>query len=270
MEGGDEPFYEFGKDAFWSFEGYKLAEHKPRVRWAFRWTVLLITLIEVILAAWPIAATAIWTFEASLTWIWFLYIPRVMFLLWALITTTEIITLFGAGHKTQRNFMRTIGAFAPSSTLAIWTVFSWIGGAILGVIFVILTAATWSFFDSTLLPVLAIVIGAVSILESIVAPFLVYRFGVYIPILKAHNAEKKKRTRTPRTAAISPFNPETPAIVTRETERQGGAGSKRASSMPTKSSLSSRTPESRLRHNRVALKTTDRLKRVSRQRKRGS
>ncbi len=236
--GGSQPFYEFGKDDDWEFQGVALKDHKPRIRWAFRWTVLLVGVIECLLAAWPIAATVVWTLEASLTWIWFLYVPRVLFLLWALITASEVITLFGAGHRAKGNFLRTVGAFAPSTTLAVWTVFAWIGGAVIGTMFVIATAAVFSFFDSTLLYGLSLGIGALSVLESVVAPFVIYRFGVYIPIVKAHRIETGRSLRKMRTTRSSPL------LV----KPRG-----RKLSSPKRSKLSTRTAESRLRKNRGVL-----------------
>jgi len=256
-------FYEFGKDATWSFQGYELADHKPRIRKAFRWTVLVFIVVETLLAAWPIAATSVWSVEAVLTWIWFLYVPRVLFLLWALVATSEVITLFGAGNKTKGNFLRTVGAFAPSNTLAVWTVFAWVGGTITGCVFVVLSAVAWVFLDSTLLAVLAVVIGVAGVLESIAAPFCIYRFGVFIPILRAHNTEKKKGKRTSRASPpkVSQFSPVAPAA-----SRDSGRLERGHSNLPNNYALTShgglvhsglssnRSHESKTRLNRGVIK----------------
>lgn len=203
----DDPkgFYEFGKDPEWMFQGYALVRHKPRIKWAFRWTILLFLVLELILTAWPITATVLWGFEAALTWIWFLYIPRVIFLLWAVLSTSEVITLFGSGAPARGNVMRMMGAFAPSTTLAVWTVMAWVGGVIVGLILLVITAATFVFFrrmDLLLLYGLSIGIGVVAVLESGIAPFLVYRFGVYVPIVRAHQAEKQRMKRGPAEAQV--------------------------------------------------------------------
>lgn len=200
MEGDPRGFYEFGKDPEWMFQGYALVRHKPRIKRAFRWTVLVFWILELALMAWPITATVLWDFEAALTWIWFLYVPRVLFLFWALVSTSEVITLFGSGEPARGNFMRMLGAFAPSTTLAVWTVMAWVGGVIVGSILIVITAATFAFFhkmDLILLYGLSIGIGLVSILESGIAPFFIYRFGVYVPIVRAHKAEKQRTKREP-------------------------------------------------------------------------
>lgn len=187
----ESDFYEFGKDERWTLQGYDLFTHKQRIKRYFRWTIVFFGVVEVILAAWPIIATAIWKFEASLTWIWLLYIPRVIILFWALISVTEIITLFGAGPRTRGNILRTLGAFAPSTALALWTILAWVGGVIIGVMFVLITVSVIIFDKNRLLHGLSIGIGVLSVIESAVAPFVVYHCGVYVPIIKAHNTEKK-------------------------------------------------------------------------------
>jgi hypothetical protein len=223
-------FYEFGKDPEWMFQGYALVRHKPRIRWAFRWTVLVFLVLELILTAWPITATVLWGFESALTWIWFLYIPRVLFLLWALFSTSEVITLFGSGAPARGNLMRMLGAFAPSTTLAVWTVMALVGGVIVGLILLVITAATFAFFrkmDLILLYGLSLGIGVVSVLESGIAPFLVYRFGVYVPIVRAHRAEKQRMKRGPAEAQVRFAKPPEPMRGTQIRQYRGLLDEKR-------------------------------------------
>jgi len=175
--------------------GISLRDYKQRMQSAFVITALIIMLIELALLAWPIVATVLWTFEAAINWVWFLYFPRAALLLWAIITSTSLAVekLWGMGTFSWKEFYRVYGSFAPSGALIGWSTLAFSAGCILGGIATIVSAALYTFYTSKVLYGLSVGIGALSVVESFVAPFALFHFGVIIPVNQSRKIELERR-----------------------------------------------------------------------------
>jgi hypothetical protein len=174
--------------------GVSLEAHQQRLRSAFVVTALVIMFIEAMFLAWPITATAIWTIEAAINWVWFVYLIRIALLFWAIITsaTLAIEKLWGMGTYKWSMFYRVYGTFAPSGALIGWSSLAFAAGCILGGIATIVSAAIYTFYTSKVLYGLSIGIGVLAIIESFFAPFVLYHFGIIIPVRIARERELKR------------------------------------------------------------------------------
>ena len=174
--------------------GISLKDHSARLRSSFLVTAFFILIAECALLAWPITATAIWSLEAALTWVWFLYLIRILLLFWAIITSTSLAVekLWGVGTYQWQSFYRVYAAFSPSGSLIGWSSLAFAAGCVLGGLAVIVSASAYSFYDSNLLYGLTLGIGALSVIESFVAPFVLYHFGVRIPVNRARAIEARR------------------------------------------------------------------------------
>jgi len=178
--------------------GVSLSQHQERLRSSFIATALVIALVETLLLAWPITATAIWTTQAAINWVWFVYLIRVALLIWAVATSTSLAVekLWGMGTYNWTSFYRVYASFSPSTALIAWSSIAFGAGCVLGGIATIVSAAIYTFYSSKVLYGLSIGLGVVGVIESFVAPFVLYHFGVVIPVNTARALELKRAEQT--------------------------------------------------------------------------
>jgi hypothetical protein len=174
--------------------GVSLKDHQQRLRGAFVITAVIIMSIETLFLAWPITATAIWTIESAINWVWYLYLVRIGLLFWAIATSTSLAIekLWGMGTYKWTSFYRVYGTFAPSGALIGWSSLAFAAGCVLGGIATIVSAAIYTFYTSDVLYGLSIGIGVLAVIESFLAPFVLYHFGIIIPVKNARELEMKR------------------------------------------------------------------------------
>jgi len=167
--------YMFGRDdANRRLLGQSLKDHSEYMRGSFVVTALVIIVIELVLLAWPITATSLWTLQAAVTWVWGFYIFRIGLLSYVVLTSSSLAIekMWGMGHYTWTEFYRVYGTFAPSSALLGWSTLAFYAGCVLGGIATVVSAAIYSVYSSKILWGLALGIGVISTIESFVAPFV--------------------------------------------------------------------------------------------------
>lgn len=180
------------------FMGTNIKPYYRTIRSRFIWIALLILAVEALLFAWPITATAIWRLQAVLSWIWFIYGLKCLLLIWAIFSSGGMAfeKMWGTGHYSWTQFYRLYGTFRPSSSLFGWSTISFVCGAVLGLLTVIVSASLYSFYDSLTLYILSICIGTVSVIESFVAPFVLYGWGLSSPLISAKANQLKRNDMT--------------------------------------------------------------------------
>lgn len=187
-----------GTDTRHRLHGVELKDHDSRLRGTYVLVAGSVMLIELSLLAWPITATAIWRLQAAVQWVWFLYLFRVFLLLWSILTsgTLAVEKLWGRGTYNWTSFYRVYASFSPAPALAGWSTLAFATGCVLGGIATVVSAAIKPFYTSNLLYGLAIGIGFLMVVESFLAPFVVYHFGVMIPVNRARRIELEKMHAT--------------------------------------------------------------------------
>ncbi len=173
------------------------------MRRAFVAYVLLVTAAEIMLLAWPIVATVIWKTRAFLTWIHFIYLWRVVLLLWAAASVRYPHRLYGTGvYSLGWNTARIHGAFSTQALMMWWARLALLHGVVLTAIFAIVTLAVLPalFFDDNnnswpmLLWGLTLGFHAIVIAESLVSVYVVWKFGVFKPVNAALAKSRRKGT----------------------------------------------------------------------------
>ena len=174
--------------------GVHLRDHQRQMRRTFVTVAFVILVIEVLMLAWPITATVLWGLEAAINWVWFFYLLRALLLLWAILTSSSLAVekLWGLGSYEWLKPHRVQASFAPSLALIGWSSLAFSLGCILGGVATILSAAIYTLYTSNLLYGLTLGFGVLSILESFIAPFVLYRFGVIVPVNAARNSQLQR------------------------------------------------------------------------------
>ncbi len=197
--------YNFNTDRSYRYLDVDLTPYVRDLTTRFVAWIILTFLIELILLAWPITATAIWSTWAALTWMSFGYALRLLAL---------VATVIGVGSRMHRLAGRpvtraknphrfislTLGtAFAPSAPLKTWYVLAWVQGilTIFTLLFSLATAPLFSSNSKNLVLGLSLGFQILSILQSLSWPGILYTYAIRVPLRFAvlSAREGKRRVR---------------------------------------------------------------------------
>ncbi len=191
--------YAFHQDKDCLFLGQRLSPWLRSMRSEFVFVVLLITVVELALMAWPIVATVIWKARAFLTWIHFIYLIRLGLLVVGAFEVEFPHRLWGTGdYSLGWNTVRLSGGLSAYGTLAWWARLAFLHGLLLTAVFLIVTLATIPIFlDSSsswpmLLWGLTLAFHLIVVVESLVAPFVIWELGVRRPVSSAYRKAKRQ------------------------------------------------------------------------------
>ena len=195
--------YNFNTDRSYQYLDVDLTPYVRDLTTRFVAWVVLTFVIELILLAWPIVATVMWSTWAALTWMSFGYALRLIAL---------VATVAGVGSRVHRLAGRpvtlaknphrfisvTLGtAFATSAPLKIWYVLAWAQG-ILTIFTLLLTLATAPYFSNhnkNLLLGLSLGFLILSILQSLSWPGIFYAYGIRASLRSAVLSARRQRAR---------------------------------------------------------------------------
>ena len=202
-ESQNSEIYNFNTDRGYRYLDVNLLPYARDLTSRFVAWIVLTFFIELILLAWPITATVLWSTWAALTWISFGYALRLLFLL---------ATVIGVGSRVHRLAGRpvtrfqnphriislTLGtAFATSAPLKMYYLLALVQG-ILTILTLLLTLATAPMFSSNsknLVLGLSLGFQILSILQSLSWPGIIYRYAIRGPVASAVASARRRRTR---------------------------------------------------------------------------
>ena len=196
--------YNFNTDRSYQYLDVDLTPYVRDLTTRFVAWVVLTFVIELILLAWPIVATVMWSTWAALTWMSFLYAIRLVALVATVVGVgSRVHRLAGRPVTLSKNPHRfvsvTLGtAFATSAPLKIWYVLAWAQG-ILTIFTVLLTLATAPYFSNhnkNLLLGLSLGFQILSILQSLSWPGILYAYGIRASLRSAVLSARRQRSRT--------------------------------------------------------------------------
>ena len=184
--------YVFHQDEHCLFLGERLRPWLKGMRSEFVYIMVLSLAIEAALLVWPIVATVIWQARAFLTWIHFLYLPRIFLVSLALFQVRYPQRLWGTGDYTVGwNSVRLSGGFSAYKSMAWWVRVAMLHGVLLTLIFVLVTLGVIPVFLNGgkkwpwLLWALSLGFHLIVIAESLILPFAVWKLGVHRPTMAA-------------------------------------------------------------------------------------
>jgi len=196
--------YDFHTDKTYRYLDVDLGPYAKDLSSRFMAWVLLTVVLELVLLAWPVAATIIWKAWAAVTWMAFGYAIRIMLLLISLCEVgSRVHKLAGRPVTRRKNPHRyislTLGtAFAPSPSLMTWYVLALIQAILttLILLFTLVTAPVFTSHSRSLLLSLTLLFQLISILQSLAWPGIFYTFAIRRQVryaVLAARSEKKHR-----------------------------------------------------------------------------
>ena len=196
--------YNFNTDRSYQYLDVDLTPYVRDLTTRFVAWMILTFLIEAILLAWPITATALWSTWAALTWMSFGYALRLVLLLATVIGVgSRVHRLAGRPVTRTKNPHRfislTLGAaFAPSAPLKTWYALAWLQGilTIFTLLFTLATAPLFSSNSKNLLFGLSLSFQILSILQSLSWPGILYAYAIRAPLRFAVLSARRERNQT--------------------------------------------------------------------------
>ncbi len=204
--------YNFNTDRSYQYLDVDLTPYVRDLTTRFVAWVVLTFIIELILLAWPIVATVMWSTWAALTWISFGYAIRLVALVATVVGVgSRVHRLAGRPVTLSKNPHRfvsvTLGtAFATSTPLKIWYVLAWAQG-ILTVLTLLLSLATAPYFsshDKNLLLGLSLGFQILSIVQSLSWPGIFYAYGIRASLRSAVLSARRQKAQ----ARYSQYQPQ--------------------------------------------------------------